>query len=114
VTGTGGHEDRQQAAGIGRSMRLVARSLSGLALSLMLVGLALALTGAPRPIDPRTLDLTARGQRLMLGGIIVLCSLPGVRVLTAGAHYAAARNLARAVVALVVLLELIASIVTGG
>ena len=107
------HEDRQQA-GIGRSMRLVARGLSGLALALMLVGLALALTGAPRPVDPRTLDLSARGQRLMLSGIIVLCSLPGVRVLTAGAHYAAARNLARAVVALVVLLELIASIVTGG
>lgn len=107
------HDDRQQAE-IGRSMRLVARALSGFALALMLVGLALALSGSPRPIDPRTLDLTARGQRLMLGGIIVLCTLPGVRVLTAGAYYAAARNLARAVVALVVLLELIASMVTGG
>jgi len=113
VSGLRDHEDRQQAE-IGRSMRLVARGLSGFALALMLVGLVLALTNAPRPIDPRTLDLSARGQRLMLGGIIVLCSLPGVRVLTAGAHYATARNLARAVVALVVLLELVASVVTGG
>jgi uncharacterized membrane protein len=106
-------DDRQQAQ-IGHSMRIVARGLSGFALALMLVGLVLALTGRSGPLDPRTLDLGMRGQRLMLAGIIVLCSLPGVRVLTAGAHYAAARNLARAVVALVVLLELIASIVTGG
>ncbi|MEJ2290552.1 MAG: hypothetical protein P8Y13_06190 [Deinococcales bacterium] len=107
-------ETRRQEAEIGRSMRRVSRGLSAFALTLMIVGLVLALTTAPRPLDPRALDLSARGQRLMLGGVVVLCLLPAVRVLTAGAHYAAARRLAQAVVALVVLLELISSIVTGG
>lgn len=107
-------EERRQEAEIGRSMRRVSRGLSAFALALMIVGLVLALTAAPRPLDPRAIDLSARGQRLMLGGVVVLCLLPAVRVLTAGAHYVAARRLAQAVVALVVLLELISSIVTGG
>jgi len=107
-------QDRRQSLEIGRSMRRVSRGLSAFALALMLVGFVLALTAAPAPIDPRAYDLDLRGQRLMLYGLVVLCLLPGVRVLTAGAHYAAARRLAQAVVALVVLLELVASIVTGG
>ncbi|MEJ2289000.1 MAG: hypothetical protein P8Y02_10220 [Deinococcales bacterium] len=82
-------ETRRQEAEIGRSMRRVSRGLSAFALTLMIVGLVLALTTAPRPLDPRALDLSARGQRLMLGGVVVLCLLPAVRVLTAGAHYAA-------------------------
>ncbi len=94
-------------------MRRVSRGLSGFALVLMLVGFVISVTG-PHPIDVHAIDLGARGQRLMLDGIIVLCLLPAVRVLTAGAYYAAARRLAQAVVALVVLLELISSIVTGG
>ena len=107
-------ERAAQAVEIERSMRRVSRGLSAFALTLMLAGLFLALVTAPRPLDVRTLDLGVRGQRLMLSGIIVLCLIPGVRVLTAAARYAAARRLAQAVVALVVLLELIASIVTGG
>jgi len=95
-------EGRQEAE-IGRSMRRVSRGLSAFAFALMVVGLALALTSAPHPFDPRAIDLSARGQRLMLSGIVVLCLLPGV----------AARRLAQAVVALVVLLELISSIITG-
>jgi len=106
-------DELRQADAIARSMRRVARGLSAFALGLMAVGLVLSLTG-PRPVDIQTLDLSARGQRLMLDGIVVLCLLPGVRVLTAGAHYAAARRVAQAVVALVVLLELISSIITGG
>lgn len=103
----------RQEAEISRSMRRVSRGLSAFAFALMVVGLVLALTSAPHPFDPRAIDLSARGQRLMLSGIVVLCLLPGVRVLTAGAHYVAARRLAQAVVALVVLLELISSIITG-
>lgn len=107
-------QERGGAPGMGRNMRWVARGLSVLALALMLIGFVLTLASAPRPIDPRSFDLGVRGERLMLDGLVVLCLLPGVRVLTAGAHYAAARRLAWTVVALVVLLELIASIVTGG
>ncbi len=106
--------DKQGSPEMGRDMRRVARGLSAFALALMLGGFVLALVTAPRPLDPRAFDLTARGQRLMLYGLVALCLLPAVRVLTAGAHYAAARRLAQAVVALVVLLELIVSIVTGG
>jgi len=109
-----GAEDHGPAQAIGRSMRRVSRALSALALALMLAGLVLTVVTAPHPIDPRAFDLAARGQRLMLYGLVALCLLPGVRVLTAGAHYAAARRLAQAGVALVVLLELIASIITGG
>lgn len=95
-------------------MRRVAQGLSAFALALMLAGFVLALVNAPHPFDPRGVDLSMRGQRLMLYGLVAMCLLPAVRVLTAGAHYAAARRLAQAVVALVVLLELIASIVTSG
>lgn len=102
-----------EGGNLDRDMRRVSRGLSAFALALMVVGFVLAVTGS-RPIDIHVIDLGARGQRLMLAGIVVLCLLPAVRVLTAGAHYVAARRLAQAVVALVVLLELISSIVTGG
>lgn len=108
--------DREQGEtpAMSRRMRQVSRGLSALALVLMVLGFVLTIVSGPRPVDPRSFDLGVRGERIMLDGVVVLCLLPGVRVLTAGAHYAAARRLAASVVALIVLLELVASIVTGG
>lgn len=108
---TGG-ESQDHAARIERSMRRISRGLSAFAIALMLAGLALALVGT-RPLDLHAVDVARRPQRLMLSGIVVLCLVPGVRVLAAGAYHVAARRAAQAVVAAVVLLELIASIVSG-
>lgn len=110
MTSSDDHRDPR----LDRDMRRVSQGLSALALLLMLAGLVLDLASGPRPIHPLRIDLSARGQRLMLDGVIVLCLLPAVRVLTAGAHYAAARRLAQTIVALIVLLELISSMLTGG
>lgn len=105
------------AAVIDRDMRRASRALSLLAFALMLLGLTLSLAGHLRtatPLDPTLLDLRSRPSRLMLWGILLLCLLPGVRVLIALSHYTAARRVGLVVVALLVLLELIASAVTGG
>ncbi len=107
-----GDESGAEAARIERGMRRISRGLSGFAIALMLAGLLLALAGT-RPLDPLAIDVTHRPHRLMLSGIVVLCLVPGVRVLAAGAYYVEARRAAQAVVAAVVLLELIASIVSG-
>jgi hypothetical protein len=96
-----------------RAMRRVARGLSAFALALMAAGFVLALAhGAALP--PLSLDLTKRSHRLMLFGIGLLAVLPGVRVLVALSYYTAARRLAEALVALVVVLELLASMIFGG
>jgi hypothetical protein len=50
----------------------------------------------------------------MLFGIGALAVLPGVRVLVAMSYYTAARRVAEAVIALVVALELLLSMITGG
>lgn len=100
-------------AGMDRAMRRVSRGLSGFALTLMALGFVLALVhgGAARPL---VLDLKTRPHRLMLFGIGALAVLPGVRVLVALSYYTAARRLAEALIALVVVLELLASMIMGG
>lgn len=102
---------------IARDMRWASRGLSLLAFALMIIGLVLALAAGLRsglPLDPTVLDLGSRPSRLMLWGIVLLCLLPGVRVLIALSHYSLARRLGLALVALLVLLELIASALTRG
>ncbi len=104
---------RADPQGMDRAMRRVAQGLSAFALALMATGLVLALAhgGASAPL---ALDLKARSHRLMLFGIGALAVLPGVRVLVAMSYYTAARRLAEAVIALVVVLELLLSMITGG
>lgn len=101
-------------AGMDAMMRRVSRLLSAFALALMLAGLALALIHGTAAGTPLRLGLSQRSHRLMLFGIGVLAVLPGVRVLVAMSYYTAARRVAEALVALVVVLELIASMITGG
>ncbi|MEJ2289226.1 MAG: hypothetical protein P8Y02_11400 [Deinococcales bacterium] len=96
-----------------RAMRRVSRALSAFALGLMAAGFVLAAVHHAA-LPPLSLDLGARSHRLMLFGIGVLAVLPGVRVLVALSYYTAARRLAEALVALVVVLELLASMLTGG
>jgi hypothetical protein len=100
-------------AGMDRAMRRVSRGLSAFALTLMAVGFVLAL-GHGAAATPLALDLKTRPHRLMLLGIGALAVLPGVRVLVALSYYTAARRLAEALIALVVVLELLASMITGG
>jgi len=96
-----------------RTMRLVSQGLSAFALTLMAAGFVLAMVhGSALP--PLSLDLSKRSHRLMLFGIGVLAVLPGVRVLVALTYYTAVRRLAEALVALIVILELLASMITGG
>ena len=106
-------EAPRDPAGMERAMRRVSRGLSAFALALMGAGFVLALAhgGAATPL---TLDFTTRAHRLMLFGIGTLAVLPGVRVLVALSYYTAARRLAEALIALVVVLELLASMFTGG
>ncbi|HKI56804.1 MAG TPA: hypothetical protein VKB31_06580 [Trueperaceae bacterium] len=101
-------------AGMDAMMRRVSRLLSGFALALMALGLALAIAHGNAASGPLSLGLTLRSHRLMLFGVGTLAVLPGVRVLVAMSYYTAARRLAEALVALVVVLELIASMITGG
>jgi len=96
-----------------RAMRRVSRGLSAFALALMAAGFVLALAQG-RAAHPLSLDLSNRSNRLMLFGIGALAVLPGVRVLVALSYYSAARRLAEALIALVVILELLASMITGG
>lgn len=100
-------------SGMHTTMQRVSRWLSAFALTLMALGLALALLhgGADQPLR---LGLAQRSHRLMLFGLVVLAVLPGVRVLIALTYYTAARRLAEALVALVVVMELIASMITRG
>lgn len=99
-------------AGMERAMQRVSRGLSAFALALMTAGFALALVhgGAATPL---ALDLATRPHRLMLFGIGALAVLPIVRVLVALSYYTAARRVAEALIALVVVLELVASMITG-
>ena len=108
-----GADAPRDPAGMERTMRRVSRGLSAFALALMAAGLVLALVrgGAATPLS---IDLKTRPDRLMLFGIGALAVLPGVRVLVALSYYTAARRLAEALVALVVVLELLASMITGG
>ncbi len=95
-------------------MLRVSRALSAFALALMALGVVLALVQGGIAADPLRLDLGSRSHRLMLFGIGALAVLPGIRVLVALSYYTAARRLAEALIALVVVLELLASMITGG
>lgn len=54
-------------------------------------------------------NLSGRPQRLMMAGMILLSLLPGIRVLIALSHYALARRIIEALIAAIVLLELVLS-----
>lgn len=105
---------RSDPGGMDRTMRWVSRGLSAFALALMVAGLALAAAHGHSLSAPLALDLKLRSHRLMLLGIAVLGVLPGVRVLVALSYYTAARRVAEALVALVVALELLASMIAKG
>lgn len=106
--------EHRDPAGMDAMMRRVSRLLSAFGLALMAAGLVLALVQGHAAADPLRLGLQLRSHRLMLLGIGVLAVLPGVRVLVAMSYYTAARRLAEALVALVVVLELVASMVAKG
>lgn len=105
---------KRDPAGMDRAMRRVSRALSAFALALMAIGVVLALAHGGSAAQPLRLDLASRSHRLMLFGIGTLAVLPGVRVLVALSYYTAARRLAEALVALVVALELLASMLAKG
>lgn len=101
-------------AGMDAMMRRVSQLLSVFGLALMAAGLIIAVAHGNAVSNPLQLGLQLRSHRLMLMGIGVLAVLPGVRVLVAMSYYTAAMRLAEALVALVVVLELVGSMVTKG
>lgn len=112
MAGSGAHH--RDPAGMDAMMRRVSRLLSAFAFALMMLGLVLSFVHGQAAGSPMRLGLSLRSHRLMLFGIGVLAVLPGVRVLVAMSYYTAARRAAEALVALVVVLELVASMITGG